>query len=172
MPRRPWGLREDLPRLLALVLGSLVLALALYAWHPLSPPLAVYGARQAQLPAAVGRDFRYVTAREAWDMLSRDRKAHLCDVREPADYLQSHAAGAWSLSKRELRGVLPGWAHEIAPDSPCLLYAYGENSPLAVKAIPHLKQLGLRHLYLIRGGFEEWQAEGLPTETGPQKGPK
>ena len=160
-----WGLDRDWRRVAILIVGSYVLTLGLYAWHPLSPPLEVYGARQADLPAKAGREFRYVTARQA--RLSLSDEDLFLDVRDPADYQRLHATGAVSAPYRELEAR----AAEVTRAGPfwrVIIYSYDVDSPLAVQTVAKLYgRPGLEDFRVIRGGFEEWQAAGLPVKKGP-----
>ena len=163
---RDWGLHQDWRRMAILVLGSYVLALALYNWSPLSPPLEVYGAKQAHLPIAVGREFKYVSAREAARLQAEQaEQTSVLDVRNREDFLLRRAEAAQSLPAHEA-GTLIGKMNKAAQQEPLILYAYGEDSPLAVQTAHELWQHGYLSLYVIRGGWDEWLAAGLPTSTG------
>ena len=153
-----------------LVVGSLVLAQALYYLHPLSPALEVYGAKQADLPASVAWAFHYVTAQEGQRLSGAG--VRVFDVRGRTDYDQMHAAGAVSLPYHELDALLDkGWDWGAR----CVIYTYDTDSPLALKTAgefdpsPDRIRIALVRIYVIYGGFDEWQADGLPVEKGPGK---
>lgn len=164
-----WGLDQDWRRVAILIIGSCVLALGLLRWHPLSPPLEVYGARKTGLgDRGFWAAYHYVTARQAQQMLLKPGQVLspvLLDVRARKDYEKSHAAGAVSCPRSELEAFLkrgmPGGS------TPWILYAYDSDSSLALETAYGLYARGeQRCLYVIYGGFEEWREAGLPVEEG------
>jgi rhodanese-related sulfurtransferase len=170
------GLRQDWSRIAVLVVGSFVLAQGLLAWDPLSPALEVYGAEQAGHGA--GRKFTYITAREAERAAMRN-EVLLLDVRNRADYEEAHAQGAQSGSFREfetdmvkgLRFDQTGLGKLLSNGQyrSAIVYTYDADSPLAVEAVDEIDcRTNWPNLGIIYGGFDEWQADGLPVRAGGQ----
>ncbi len=165
-PRLDWGLREDWRRVVILVLASYVIGAGFYRLSPLSPPLEVFGARQAGLPDSVGRQFTYLTAAQTRSWLARQPQAVLVDVRDREDYLRGHTTPAHSLPRHEMPAVLAAFSAQYPPSTSIILYTYSEDSPLAVQVAHELWQRGYRQLYVLYGGYEEWVRQASRLSVG------
>ncbi|AGA32762.1 Rhodanese-related sulfurtransferase [Thioalkalivibrio nitratireducens DSM 14787] len=97
------------------------------------------------------------------------------DVREPYEYRRLHVPGSLLIPRGLLEGAAePGSRHRIralseARNRPvALLCATGARSALAAVV---LEEMGFSDVVNVAGGIRLWDAEELPTETGPYTGP-
>lgn len=78
------------------------------------------------------------------------RRVQLIDVRDTADYDVGHILGARNIPYLELKQ-----RHvELRTDQPIYLYEAGEYA--AYRAAIELKKHGFEDLYVLKGGFENW----------------
>ena len=99
---------------------------------------------------------REITPREA--LQRQQGGALLLDVREDAERVAGTPANAVGIA----RGEIPVRIDELAPDRDgeiLTICASGRRSLLAAET---LRQLGYRHVVSVAGGFQRWQADGLP----------
>jgi rhodanese-related sulfurtransferase len=84
--------------------------------------------------------------------------AVLIDVREESEWADGHAPGALHLS----RGIIEFRIQEHAADfnTPIVLYCgRGRRSALVAD---NLQKIGYNNVLTVAGGFEAWEAAGLP----------
>lgn len=82
----------------------------------------------------------------------------LLDVRTPAEYRAGHIAGALNLPVGQLAaryGVLG-----FTPDQPIVVYC--KSGRRAARAQGILRSLGYRHVQVLDGSMNAWQAAGRP----------
>ena len=101
------------------------------------------------------------------DALSLQRQgARLIDVREPDEHALGMAADALAVPRATLEADAA--AHHADRDAPLLLIcAGGRRSLLAAES---LAAQGYTKLYSVAGGFERWQADGLPVSGSEDPG--
>lgn len=94
----------------------------------------------------------------------------IVDVREPEEYRDGHIPGAILVPRGTLEGAAdPGYRHRHpalcdARARPVVLYcASGGRSAMATAT---LQDMGFEEVYNLAGGFEVWEAEGLPVDEG------
>lgn len=94
--------------------------------------------------------------------LSAGERPALLDVRSAGDFATAHVPGARWLSRGRLDlHIAQEVPHTTTPV--VLMCRTGKLSPLSV---PALKAMGYTHIAVLQGGFDAWQAAGLPTEQG------
>lgn len=109
-----------------------------------------------------------VTASQAKEKLDSGEVDLILDVREPGEYEKAHIPGAVHVP----RGLLEFQADPSAPTANSQLAsdtdkrivvhcAAGARSLLAAKT---LKELGYENVSSMAGGFNDWVAQGLPSE--------
>ncbi len=86
--------------------------------------------------------------------------ARLIDVREPDEHALGMAQGALPVPRAQLEQS-PADYHAIPGEPLLLICAGGSRSMLAARA---LAAMGYTRLYSVSGGFNRWQAEGLPVQ--------
>lgn len=122
------------------------------------PPVTLIDARPAEeyflahIPTAVRAGWEEFTAKPL--------PGTSLDLREPGYW--GTLENPWSGSFEERLSDLG-----ITCDRPIVVYADGERSQGREGRIAWmLAYLGLRHIFLLDGGFSSWRLAGLPTETG------
>ena len=85
----------------------------------------------------------------------------LVDVREPAEYSAGHAIGAINIPRGVLEMELSGNPEFQNKDKELVLMCMsGGRSALAAVSI---SKLGYSKVKSMAGGYQQWDAEGLPT---------
>jgi len=85
----------------------------------------------------------------------------LIDVREPAEYNSGHAIGAINIPRGVLEMELSGNPEfQNLQREMVLMCKSGGRSALAAVSI---QKLGYSRVKSMAGGFQQWEAEGLPT---------
>jgi len=115
-------------------------------------PAATAGpAAPATLPAAV-------SVAEAAAL--RDAGAFVLDVRQPEEWAEVHIPGATLIPL----GELPGRVAEVPRDRDVVVVCHSASRSQAGQDI--LLGAGYLRVTSMTGGVREWQAAGLPTESG------
>ncbi|KIX14232.1 rhodanese-like domain-containing protein [Dethiosulfatarculus sandiegensis] len=91
-----------------------------------------------------------VTAEKAKELLQKDDKIRVLDVRQPKEYERGHISGAKLIPIGELNDRLD----ELRPEEPYLVYcAIGGRSRVAAQM---LSGKGFANIYNLSGGFKAW----------------
>jgi len=95
----------------------------------------------------------------------KNEHAQLIDVRTPAEYRAVHAVGA---QNHELSMLNPSYINERIlagkPDKPVLLLCKsGHRASLAAQ---QFQALGCQNVFVVDGGTDLWEEQGLPVERG------
>jgi sulfur-carrier protein adenylyltransferase/sulfurtransferase len=101
-------------------------------------------------------EIKELPAGEVNDLLERDGKHILLDVREREEYREGHLDGALSLP----RGFLEINVESTIPDKSAPIIAYcagGVRSLLAAKA---MKEMGYQNVISMSGGYSAWKTAG------------
>jgi len=110
------------------------------------------------VPAAAGA--RDLSVPEALELLRKDSRVYLLDVRTPGEYLQERLEGAHLIPIDQLvrrQGELP-------KDRPILVYCtVGARSSQVVR---YLSAQGYPEVYNLAGGLSAWQVRGQPVLKG------
>jgi rhodanese-related sulfurtransferase len=111
-----------------------------------------------------------VSARAVQEELEDGRIDVLIDVREPSEWDQGHVPGAINVP----RGMLELRADPESPaadpglsanrDARVIVYCLKVPGARSLLAAQTLGSMGYSNVAAMRGGFEEWRAEGLPAE--------
>lgn len=100
----------------------------------------------------------------------RQGRGPVVDARSPEQYGQGHIPGALNCFVYELETFLPPLLEKAPLDQPVMIYCTGEDCEDSRFLAQTMQELGYRLLYVFEGGFEGWNAAGLPVETGPAEG--
>jgi rhodanese-related sulfurtransferase len=167
---------RDLGGVVLIAVVSLIAALAMnrFSAHPLpivyqtpeqrfdaelttlvsAPPFKIAPASTVRLP-----EFRSAV---------ESKRALILDARPSVFFEQGHVPGSLNLARddfaRDYRRLSP--VLQAATDKPIVVYCSGgecHDSRLVANA---LLTLGYSDVKVFTGGWEEWQAAGLPTSTG------
>lgn len=121
------------------------------------------------LVAEARRQIREVDAETLDDWLRSRDDVLIVDVREMDEFHEGHIPGAILVPRGTLEGAAdPGYKHRHpilcnARDRPVVLCcASGGRAALATAT---LQTMGFEEVYNLSGGFEIWEAEGLPVES-------
>lgn len=107
--------------------------------------------------AGVARDLSVFQARE---LLQKDSRVFLLDVRTPGEYRQVRLDGARLIPIDQLRQRLG----ELPKDRPIIVYcAVGARSSQVLR---YLAGQGYPEVYNLYGGISAWQLRGLPVLKG------
>lgn len=109
-----------------------------------------------QLMDEARKEIHEVTVQEAKDLLEKNGRFVLLDVREKEEYREGHLDGAVSLP----RGFLEIKVETTVPEKSTAIIAYcagGVRSLLAAKA---LKDMGYRDVVSMSGGYSAWKTAG------------
>ena len=111
-----------------------------------------------------------VSVQDAHDGLRSGEVHMLIDVREPWEWDKGHISDAVSIPRGllELRAdpESPVTNPELSGNKDARVIVYCTKSPSArsMLAAQTLGRMGFSNVAALRGGLEEWQAEGLPNE--------
>jgi len=111
-----------------------------------------------------------VSVQDAHEGLRSGEVHMLIDVREPWEWDKGHISDAVSIPRGllELRAdpESPVTNPELSGDKDARLVLYCTKAPSArsMLAAQTLGRMGFSNVAALRGGLEEWQAEGLPNE--------
>ena len=100
-----------------------------------------------------------VNTLEATQMINR-QDALLLDVREQAEFAQSHILNARALPLSQLEARLGDI--EKFKDKPVIVYCATNNRSSA--AVATLRKHGFSNVFSLSGGFAAWQQAGLPIQ--------
>jgi rhodanese-related sulfurtransferase len=100
-----------------------------------------------------------VNTLEATQMINR-QDALLLDVREQAEYAQSHILNARGLPLSQLEARIGDI--EKYKDKPLIVYCATDNR--SSTAVAKLKKRGFSNVVSLSGGFSAWQSAGLPVQ--------
>jgi rhodanese-related sulfurtransferase len=111
-----------------------------------------------------------VSATAVKEGLDRGEVDLVLDVREPNEWAEGHVPGAMNVP----RGVLELRADPESPatdpalsgnkDARVVVYCLKAPGARSLFAAQTLGRMGYSNVAAMRGGFEEWRAEGLPGE--------
>jgi len=100
-----------------------------------------------------------VNTLEATQMINR-QDALVLDVREQAEYAQSHILNARGLPLSQLDARIGDL--EKYKDKPLIVYCATDNR--SNSAVATLKKRGFSNVVSLSGGFAAWQSAGLPVQ--------
>ncbi len=147
--------------LLLLVL-TLTGALAHAQMKPLPPqqksPIVVSGAQQAQAGS-----FPRISQENAYK-LYKEGKAVFIDVRSNGQFSLGHIKGALSIPNSQLMGRF----NEVTPGKTVITYCACKAEESSGHAATTLVNHGVKNVWALKGGWNDWKAKGYPTATGPK----
>jgi len=109
-----------------------------------------------QLMSEARKEVKELSVQEVKDLLGKNGKHLLLDVREKEEFREGHLAEAVSLP----RGFLEIKVETTVPDQSTPVIAYcagGVRSLLAAKA---MKEMGYKEVFSMSGGYTAWKAAG------------
>jgi rhodanese-related sulfurtransferase len=113
------------------------------------------GEERAKTPQT---EVKNISARQARELIDREKDVFILDVRTKEEYNDAHIKGANLIPLHELETNL----NKIPKDKKVVVHcAKGKRS---AKACEILKDKGLKELYNMEGGINQWKSEGYPVE--------
>jgi rhodanese-related sulfurtransferase len=126
---------------------------------PAAPsPIQVSGARQN--PSAT---FQRVSVDDAYKLYTAG-KAVFIDVRGKGQFEEGHIKGSLGIPGSQLvRRFL-----EVPTGKTIITYCACSEEQSSGRAAADLMAHGVKNVYALKGGWNEWREKGLPTATGPK----
>lgn len=98
---------------------------------------------------------------DVWRMLDTGEAFVLVDVREESEFAKGRLPGAVHIGK----GVIERDAEAKLPDADATIVLYCGGGYRSVLAADNLQKMGYTNVISMDGGYRDWTATGLPTET-------
>lgn len=144
----PWNSRS-----VVIAVGFAGLILVLHAAASTCAPKKLYAA-EAGAQAAV----KNISPGQAREIIEKAKDVFILDVRTQEEYDKLHIKGAHLIPIQELEHNI----NKIPKDKIVVVHcAKGKRS---ARACEILKDKGLKELYNVEGGINQWKSEGLPVE--------
>ena len=110
--------------------------------------------------AALAAPVRNVTPAEARELLQKNSRVYLLDVRTPGEFQQMSIEGAHLIPIDQFVARI----NEVPKNQPIVVYcAVGARSS---QVSDYLARLGYPEVYNMSGGIMGWQVRGYPTRRG------
>lgn len=120
--------------------------------------LAVVSGTMLAWPAITGAKGQGISPTEAVLLMNRE-KAHVVDVREPAEYATGHIAKSKNIPLANLET-----AKELPSNKTQPVVLVCQSGARSSRAVGMLKKLGYEKAYSLAGGMAAWQEAQMPTE--------
>lgn len=103
-------------------------------------------------------EVRNISAKQAKELIDKEKDVFILDVRTKEEYNEFHIKGANLIPIQELESNL----NKIPKEKKVVVHcAKGKRS---ARACEILKDKGLKELYNIEGGINQWKSEGYSVE--------
>ena len=157
------------PRILGQSLGLLALS-ALFAFgvnaaRPDGLPLAQAAAKPAPSAVQLTEASGEIALKDA-AMLFLSGRAVFLDARSDYEYQLGHIQGAISLPVRSFASEFQDIKPRLAGKEAVIAYCDGAQCPLSHALAKHLREAGVKNVYVLKNGWALWQAEKLPVAKG------
>lgn len=121
-------------------------------------PLVVTGATQKSISS-----FPRISREDA-AKLYKQGKAVFIDVRSNESFRQGHIRGALGIPGSQ---IVRRYA-EVPVKKTVITYCACDAEQSSGRAVAELMAHGVKNVYALKGGWNEWKAAGLPTAVGPK----
>lgn len=126
--------------------------------RPQKSPIVVSGAQQAQAGS-----FPRISQANAYK-LYKEGKAVFIDVRSNSQFSLGHVKGALSIPGSQMMGRF----NEVQPGKTVITYCACSAEQSSGHAATELVNHGVKNVWALKGGWNDWKANGYPTATGPK----
>lgn len=106
----------------------------------------------------------FITRAEAEDLFSQGKSVFV-DSRRPDEFAAGHIAGARSVPLDSSEDGLVELAVLFPPDQCLVVYCEGGDCQTSTALARLIHDRGFRDIRIFAGGWTEWTAAGLPTDT-------
>lgn len=126
-----------------------------------------------EMPVAVDPSFdkplTFIGTRKAYELFNTDTVIFV-DARTAEDYAQGHIAGSINVDFEADEDVynqqIDSLMQIAGPEHPILAYCSGTDCDASLMLARNLYyDIGYKNIYVYFGGWEQWTASGLPTES-------
>ncbi len=150
--------QERRARRIKVIVGTAVaIGVAAFALSSFLPAAGSSSSDHATAPAG----FRRMTIDELKPQFDRG-EVILIDVRDQADFLQSHIPGALQIPLSRIEGEI-GY---LPKGKPIVTYCTCPSEESSGQAAQILEHGGITRVAALQGGFQEWRRRGYPTASG------
>ncbi|MCF6158484.1 MAG: rhodanese-like domain-containing protein [wastewater metagenome] len=112
----------------------------------------------SETPAKAEKEIKNISPKQAKELIDKEDDIFVLDVRTRKEYNTAHIKDAHLIPIQELGQKI----ESVPKDKKVIVHcASGRRS---AKAYEMLKDKGLKELYNMDGGINQWQAEGYPVE--------
>ncbi len=147
---------------LSILALSAVVGFGVNAVRPDGLPLALAAQSSVKLNQDQGGEIGIKDAA----LLFVSGRAVFLDARSQFEFEQGHIQGAISLPPREFAAQYQDIKPLLLAKETVITYCDGENCPLSHSLAKHLRDAGLKNVYVLKNGWSLWQAERLPIARG------
>lgn len=103
-------------------------------------------------------EVKNISPKQAKELIEKEKDVFILDVRTKEEYDDAHIKGANLIPIQELEQNI----NKIPKDKKVVVHcAKGKRS---AKACEMLKDKGLKELYNVEGGMNQWKSEGFPVD--------
>lgn len=109
---------------------------------------------------SIAEEIEVLTPQEFHDALAAKKDVLLVDVRTPKEFAEGHLSGALNIDVLE-----PDFITEVEKlDINKPIYVYCRSGKRSAKAALILKDFGFKEIADMKGGFLQWESDGLQKE--------
>jgi rhodanese-related sulfurtransferase len=123
-----------------------------------SSPVVVEGVRRQTITS-----FPRISVADAKKLYQQD-KAVFIDVRANSQFLEGHIKGALGIPGSQIMRRF----REVPVKKTVIAYCACSAEQLSGRAAMEMIAHGIKNVYALKGGWDEWKAAGLPTARGPK----
>ncbi len=123
----------------------------------------------ADAPTAPGSADAPAAASDAASALERRIRSGsviVIDARSPEAFADGHIPGAINVPYDRLPQYLDELQSRVAPDDSVVCYCWSESCDFSDQLAEELRLMGYTAVDVFEGGWEAWNAAGLPVESG------
>jgi rhodanese-related sulfurtransferase len=126
--------------------------------RPQKSPIVVSGAQQSQAGS-----FPRISQANAYKLF-KEGKAVFIDVRSHSQFATGHIKGALSIPGSQILGRF----NEVQPGKTVITYCACSAEQSSGHAAGQLVSHGVKNVWSLKGGWNDWKANGYPTVAGPK----
>jgi rhodanese-related sulfurtransferase len=136
---------------------------------PADEDSAIASPESDTLPAAGGSKAQiqgFIPLEKAWALFDA-KKALFMDARDAKAFSEGHIPGAMNVPYDKLTDYYETITSTVIPDTLIVCYCWGPTCDFSDNLASELALMGFTNVVIFRGGWEEWEKAGYPTEGLP-----